>query len=322
MSNLSSIAQHLLKSHKILVVSHIMPDGDAIGSLLALGLALKKLGKNVTMYVADGVPAKFAFLRGAEEICTSLPFFTFDCVAVLDCADRDRLQPIWEEIKDLFILNLDHHPTNTLFGNLNYVDPQAGATGELVFALLEKLDVKLTLEIATALYVAISTDTGSFKYENTSEKTHLMAAKLLAAGVKPASIAPQIFDLRSVPAIMALRLALSSLQFSADKRIAWMTLKNEALAQINAGNDDLDGIVNFAKNIEGVEVGLLFREQADGTVKVGFRSFNIDVAKIAAAFGGGGHVRAAGCSLQADLQTAVKQVVAAVTKEIEQCMEF
>lgn len=101
-----------------------------------------------------------------------------------------------------------------------------------------------------------------------------------------------------------------------------MTLKNEALAQINAGNDDLDGIVNFAKNIEGVEVGLLFREQADGTVKVGFRSFNIDVAKIAAAFGGGGHVRAAGCSLQADLQTAVKQVVAAVTKEIEQCMEF
>ncbi|NLP37936.1 MAG: bifunctional oligoribonuclease/PAP phosphatase NrnA [Firmicutes bacterium] len=318
MSNLQIIAQHLINSQKILVVSHILPDGDAIGSIIALGLALEKLGKSVTMYSADGVPAKYEFLHGSEKIITSLPAEKFDCVAVLDCAAQDRIQPIWAEIKDFFILNLDHHPTNSLFGRINYVEPTAAATGEIVFALLELLGVTITPEIATALYVAITTDTGSFRYENTSEKTHLITAKLLAAGVKPEIIASRVFDLRTVPAVLALRLALSSLTFSEDKHIAWMTLKNDDLVRIKAGSDDLDGIVNYAKNIEGVEVGLLFREQADGTVKVGLRSFNVDVAKIAAAFGGGGHARAAGCSLHTDIQTAVNRVLTAVAREIKQ----
>lgn len=220
-------------------------------------------------------------------------------------------------MREAVLVNIDHHPTNNLFGRLNYVDAEAAATGEIIFELLQKLGVHNDGAVAEALYVAISTDTGSFKYDNTTEKTHLIAGRLLARGVKPGHISSQVFDIKPLAAVMALRQALSTLTFSADGKIAWMTLTEKDLQQAGADNADLEGLINYAKNIEGVEVGLLFRENDDGTIKVGFRSFQTDVAGIAALFGGGGHTRAAGCTIRGSLDEAISRVTAAVAEVVK-----
>ncbi|MCR3922477.1 MAG: bifunctional oligoribonuclease/PAP phosphatase NrnA [Firmicutes bacterium] len=317
MNSLHEIAVHLQNCRSVLVTAHIMPDGDAIGSTLGLGLALQKLGLTVTMFSVDSVPARYHFLQGVEQIVIgALPAASFDCVLVLDCGDHFRLRPIWDNIKDNFIINIDHHPTNPLFGHLNYVDHQASATGELVFGLLDELGCELDHAIAEALYVAISTDTGSFKFESTTAQTHAIAGKLVSAGVNPGSITPVLFDLRTPAAIFILRQALCSLTFSADGKIASLALTEDDMQKSHAKDEDLDGVVNYAKNIQGVEVGLIFREKADGTVKVGFRSHRVDVSKIASSFGGGGHVRAAGCSLSHSLQETMQIVLAAVRQEL------
>ena len=317
MNSLQEIAKHLQTCRSVLVTAHLAPDGDSIGSTVAMGFALEKLGCKVTMFSIDGVPERYRFLAGTEKIIGhSLPETVFDCVLALDCADHLRLFPIWEQIKNNFIINVDHHSTNELFGQLNYIDHKAAATGELVFALLQELNIPLDSVIAESLYVAISTDTGSFKFESTTPQTHIIASKLLAAGVNPGLITPRLFDLRSVAALQILKRALCSLKISADGKIAWMVLRKEDMQEAAATGDDLDGVVNYAKNIEGVDVGVLFREQEDGTVKIGFRSQNADVAKIASKFGGGGHLRASGCSLSSNLEEAVEIIIAAVREEI------
>ncbi|MBS4031399.1 MAG: bifunctional oligoribonuclease/PAP phosphatase NrnA [Clostridiales bacterium] len=317
MNSLSEIASQLNKVESILLTCHIMPDGDSIGSLLGLGLPMLSAGFNVTMFSADEVPERYKFLQGTDKIVTgNLPEQSFAIVVALDCSDHLRLKPIWEQVKDSFIINIDHHPTNSSFGNLNYVDATAAATGEIVHTLLGEMRLEPDLPAASALYVAISTDTGSFKFESTTTRTHEVAAQLLAAGVNPKDITPLVFDLRPRRAVFILREALTSLKFSQDGKIAWMVLTDKEMKKAGARDEDLDGIVNFAKNIEDVEVGLLFREKADGTVKVGFRSHRVDVSSIAKSLGGGGHARAAGCSLESNLETALQAVLTAVDKEV------
>ncbi|NLZ39419.1 MAG: bifunctional oligoribonuclease/PAP phosphatase NrnA [Firmicutes bacterium] len=317
MNSLQEIAEFLQTCHSVLVTAHLSPDGDSIGSTIAMGLALERLGCKVTMFSIDGVPERFRFLSGSEKIVEhTLPETVYDCVLVLDCADHFRLLPIWEQIKDNRIINIDHHSTNELFGDLNYVDHKAAATGELAFALLEELKVPLDFTIAESLYVAISSDTGSFKFENTTTQTHIIASKLLAAGVNPGLITPKLFDLRSTAALMLLKKALCSLKISADGKMAWMVLTQADMQETAAKEEDLDGLINYAKNIEGVEVGILFREQKDGTIRIGFRSQNIDVSKIASKFGGGGHLRASGCSLSSSLEEATEIILTAVREEI------
>ncbi|NLM46851.1 MAG: bifunctional oligoribonuclease/PAP phosphatase NrnA [Firmicutes bacterium] len=315
-NSLAEIAAVLLESRTLLVSTHIQPDGDAIGSLLALGLALEKCGRQVVMYCEGGVPQRLRFLAGADKVVSSLPESDFDCVVALDCADRRRLPVADEVLRAAVLVNIDHHPTNNLFGRLNYVDAEAAATGEIIFDLLQELGVHDDCAVAEALYVAVSTDTGSFKYDNTTEKTHRVAGRLLACGVRPGRISSLVFDVKPLAFVMALRQALSTLAFSAGGRIAWLTLTEKDLWQAGADNADLEGLINYAKNIEGVEVGLLFKENDDGTVKVGFRSFQTDVAAIAAKFGGGGHARAAGCTVRGSLDEAVSRVIAAVAEVV------
>lgn len=317
MNSLREISAKLKKDESILLTCHIMPDGDSIGSLVGLGLPMLSAGFNVTMFSADVVPDRYKFLQGTDKIITGkLPEQNYSKVVALDCSDHLRLRPIWEQIKDNFIINIDHHPTNSFFGKMNYVDAQAAAAGEIVYTLLEEMGLEIDYATASALYVAITTDTGSFKFENTTAKTHQIAAKLLSAGVNPKDITPLVFDLRPRRAVFILRIALASLKFSEDSKIAWMTLTEKEMKEAGALDEDLDGIVNYAKNIEDVEVGLLFREKVDGTVKVGFRSRRVDVGSIAKNLGGGGHARAAGCSLDGSLETAVGTVIAAVNKEV------
>ncbi|MBT9142965.1 MAG: Bifunctional oligoribonuclease and PAP phosphatase NrnA [Dehalococcoidia bacterium] len=318
MNRLAEIAVRLKSSSNILVTSHIMPDGDSIGSLLGLGLALQQAGYAVTMFSVDSVPDRYSFLDGSEKIVEKLlPKADFDCVVILDCSDQDRIKPIWEQVKELLIINIDHHPTNRCFGNLNFVNPGASATGEIICQLLEEMAIPVDESIATALYVAISTDTGSFKYENTTPAVHKVAARLLEAGVKLREITPRVFDLRSRTAICILGEALSAIRYSEDGSVAWIALTEKEMIFCGARDEDLDGVVNYAKNIEGVEVGLIFQEKSDGVVKVGFRAHSIDVSKLAEIFGGGGHARAAGCFLEMSMQEAVEKVLNLVVKEIE-----
>jgi len=316
-NSLAEIASVLQASRCILVSTHLQPDGDAIGSLLALGLALKSCGRQVDMYCDGGVPRRFRFLAGADEVVSVPPKKAFDCIVALDCADRQRLPVPDQVLRDAMLVNIDHHPTNNLFGRLNYVDAAAAATGEIVFDLLRELGAHHDCAVAEALYVAISTDTGSFKYDNTTEKTHRIAGRLLACGVRPGHISSLVFDVKPLRAVLVLQQALSSLAFSADGKIAWLTLTEKDLQEAGADNADLEGLINYAKNIEGVEVGLLFRENDDGTIKVGFRSFQTDVAGIAALFGGGGHTRAAGCTIRGSLDEAISRVTAAVAEVVK-----
>lgn len=317
MNSLQEISARLRDAKSILVTSHIMPDGDSIGSLLGFGLALFRAGYHVTMFSADGVPDRYRFLEGAESIISgSFPAKEFDCVVALDCSDHTRIKPIWEAVKNNFIINIDHHVTNRLFGAMNFVNADAAATGEIVFSLLTEMKIPLDAATATALHVAISTDTGSFKFESTTANTHQIAAQLLEAGANLREITPRVFDLRSRTAVCILREALNKLTFSDDGKIAWITLTEEEMQRCGARDEDLDGVVNYAKNIEEVELGLLFRQKTDGSVKVGFRSHNLDVGKLADSLGGGGHARAAGCSLTMTLEDALQTVVTAAAKEI------
>jgi bifunctional oligoribonuclease and PAP phosphatase NrnA len=317
-NSLREISAELRKSGPTLLTTHIMPDGDSIGSLLGLGLSLRAAGCDVTMFSADDVPARYTFLEGSRQIKTqALPAAAYSRVVVLDCSDHLRIRPIWDKVKDKYIINIDHHPTNDLFGTMNYVDSAAGATGEIVYFLLQEMGLNLTPDVAAALYVAIATDTGSFKFENTTPRTHRISAALLEAGVKPQDISPQVFDLRSREAIFILRAALASLEFSQDGKVAWMVLNEEDMQESGAKDEHLEGAVNFAKNIEGVEVGLLFRAKDDGTVKVGLRSHNMDVGSVAQSLGGGGHARAAGCSLEAGTQEAINMVMNALKAQIK-----
>jgi len=318
MNNLAEIAVRLQSSGNILVTSHIMPDGDSIGSLLGLGLALQQAGYAVTMFSVDGVPDRYSFLDGSEKIVEKLlPKADYDCVVILDCSDQDRIKPIWEQLKELPIINIDHHPTNRCFGSLNYVNPAAAATGEIVWQLLLEMAIPVSESVAAALYVAVSTDTGSFKFENTTPAVHKVAARLLEAGIKLREIIPRIFDLRSRAAICILGEALKTIRYSEDGSVAWIALTENEMISCGARDEDLDGVVNYAKNIEGVEVGLIFREKSDGVVKVGFRAHSIDVSKLAEVFGGGGHARAAGCFLEMSMQEAVEKVLSLVVKEVE-----
>ncbi len=318
-NSLGEIAAELKRGGAILLTAHIMPDGDSIGSLLGLGLALRDAGYDVTMHSPDGVPERYSFLAGSGEVVAGdIPDGDFRLAVVLDCSDHLRIKTVWPRLKNMDIINIDHHPTNRFFGRLNHVDITAAATGEIIWLLLAAMGIAPRKEVAEALYVALATDTGSFKYENTTPRCHRVAAALIEAGARPQEIAPLVFDLRSREAASILRIALSTLCFSADGRIAWMMLTEKDMKDSGARDEHLEGIVNYAKNIEGVEVGLLFRAKADGTVKVGFRSTCIDVAAVAQAFGGGGHPRAAGCSLETSPKEAVRAVLAALAEKIRE----
>lgn len=317
MNSLREIAEAIQKAKHIIITSHVSPDGDSLGSLVALALALRDAGLRVSTCLPDAVPERFRFLAETESIITgNFSLDNFDLVVILDCSDPRRVGHLWENFKNSNVVNIDHHPTNTAFGRLNYLDAQAAATGEIVYDLIQLMGLTLSKEMATALYVAISTDSGSFKFENTTHKTHRIAADLLLAGVSPRKISPILFDTRPYSFFCLLKIALNSLGFLADGKIAHMVLTQKDLESCQAKDDDLDGLVNYARNIEGVEVGLLFREKDDGTVKVGFRSVNADVGAIAKSLGGGGHARAAGCILTMDMTQAFASVTNAVSREM------
>ncbi len=319
MSDRDKIIEIIRKEEKFYLISHMLPDGDSIGSLLGMGMALTLAGKKIKMYTPGQMPRKYAFLKGADLVQGDQFGEDADTtVIVLDSSDPERLGELRDAVlKSSKIINIDHHVTNQHFGNYNYVEPKASATGEMVYEILKEAGLEINRDIAESLYVAISTDTGSFKYDNTTPRTHLVIAELLKYGLSPALLSQRVFDERPLSFYILLREALSGLEMYADRRIAVMTLSRDIRQRSAATSDDLEGIVNYSRNIEGIELGILFYVDTTEEVKVGFRSKQLDVSELAGRFNGGGHARAAGCRIKGGFEMVKQNVIAEAEKMLQ-----
>lgn len=283
-------------NQSFLVVSHVHPDGDAIGSTLAMGLLLERLGKDVVFYNEHEVPYNFRFLPGADRLVNDVPERDFDVTVVLDCAEPHRVGEMPAHGWGKTIAVVDHHRTfDSDFAQVYVQDVEAAATGELVFKVAEKFGI-LNTDIAHNLYCCLVTDTGSFRYSNTSQTTFTMAGALVAAGVNPWVINSQIYESQPKERLMLLGRVLNTLEFSPCGRLAFLTIQ---ASDFPVGTDLslIDGFINYARSVRGVEVATQLMESDDGW-RVSFRSRGtVDVSQLAARFGGGGHHNAAGCHI-------------------------
>jgi len=315
MNNLEVIARAISNVKHALICGHIMPDGDCLGSVLALALILKQLGKQATMAGPDPVPQIYKFLPGIEDYRVgSPPEGKYDTLIVLDCPVPERLGNGYRDLpfRNLSVINIDHHASTNPFGTYRYVDPGAAAVGEIIFDLLNLMQVNIPLDVAICLYTAIVTDTGSFQYESTTPETHRRVARLLEIGVPVSRINVLLYEEKPKAAQLLLSAALKTLSFSYCGKVAWMIVTRDMLRETGAKDEHTEGIVNYARSIKGVEVGLLFHELPDGRYKISFRSKEaVDVNRLAVFFGGGGHSRAAGCEVMGKLNKIEKEVVAA-----------
>lgn len=320
--NFTNIVDMIKDEESFLIASHFLPDGDSVGSSLALARSLVKNGKKVMLFNRDPIPVKYQFLNHADLSASMTNNFAGDAantnLVVLDCSDFSR-SGLLLEFKNSFktVTNIDHHVTNEYYGTANLVVPEAAATGEIIYELLRHGNFFIDDHIATALYVAITTDTGSFKFENTTSRTHRIVADLLNYNINIAVISQRIFDEKPLVYFLILKKALSTLEFWKDDRIAAITISRDLLVQEGADMEVLDGMINYTKNIGGVEVGILFFIDQDNEIKVGLRSKNVDVSMIADQFGGGGHVRAAGFRRKGSYHDVKKETVAAATRLID-----
>lgn len=318
---LKGAAQFIHEGDDFLVISHVNPDGDAISSTCSVGWMLKELEKKAVMVNADTVPDKFLFLTGAADIVhlsKSKVERTFDRVICVDCADYARIGTASELVADgAIVLNIDHHPTNDRYGAVNVIKDSAASTTEVLSDLVNELGLTWGPAIAECIYTGLLTDTGGFRYANTSSQVMKLASKLLMHGINPGKLADALLEKTTLRHIHILQRALSTLSFTEDRKVAWVSIGLLDLQETGADNEDMEGLVNYPRNIDGVEVGLLFKQVSASEVKISFRSSGqADVSRIAKKLGGGGHVRAAGATIQGDLPSVISKVVETVRKEI------
>lgn len=320
-SGLDTIAKLLLKENNYLIASHMDPDGDSVGSALALWIALNSLGKKAVLTTIDPVPFKYRFLPHWEEVKEWQEVETGDygLIIILDSSDLRRIEPLMDLAKIQRVINIDHHVTNEKFGQYNYIDAGAGSVGEIIYELLKQMKLAITKEIAMCLYTAINTDTGSFRYANTSSRTHRIAADLVELGVNPAEMTRHIYENATREGTLLIKEALSTLKFDCRNQIAHITVTREMMECTGAREEDTEGLVNYTRNIQGVEIGILFKEICEGKIRVGFRSHRVDVSQLAEIYGGGGHPRAAGCQVEKTLPEARQEVLNSARKFLEEC---
>ncbi|AIQ36460.1 MULTISPECIES: DHH family phosphoesterase [Paenibacillus] len=319
--SLQQTREFLLEHDDYLVVSHVQPDGDAVSSTLAVGWLLSCLGKKYTMLNEGPIPKRMEYLWHSDEIinmASSEPPRQYSNVICVDCADFQRVGLTHRYFaNDALILNIDHHPTNNGYGLVNLIKPDAAATAEILFDLLKTFEITWDIDIATAIYTGLLTDTGGFRYTNTSPKVMAAVSELLSYGVNGPELAETLLEEMTLPQIKILNKALNTLQLSPEGNIAWLYVTPEDMIECAAANEDLEGIVNYPRNIRGVEVGILFKVIHEHAVKVSLRSAGkVDVADLAQTFGGGGHTRAAGARIEATLEEAIAQVLEEVRRHL------
>jgi phosphoesterase RecJ-like protein len=317
---MDQIIQHIKDGQHILIASHAEPDGDSVGSLVALGLALKKLGKKITMHNPSPIPAVYRFLPGAGQIVRQIKAVdTYDLALVLDCGDLVRIGETSAEVDKIpMLINIDHHVSNTGFGHFQLIDTNACATAEIVYRLIDALEIPFDKAIATSIYTGILTDTGSFRFSNTNRAAFAISKAMADAGVEPHNVAQRVFGTYSLGRIKLLNMALNSIEISDNGKLSMMTVTRSMLNTTGTNTEDLDGMINYARRIEDVKVAALINEIKNGAGKftnmnryhVSLRSdSSVDVAKIAGKFGGGGHSSAAGFQIESTLVALKTKII-------------
>lgn len=319
--DLGKICKLIEESNSFMLTTHINPEGDAIGSELALALVLKEMGKDVFVLNQDPVPYFLRFLPGVYMVQNRLPSRIFDVGILLDCGSPERTGSIGEHLSLCRkIVSIDHHATQSGFGDLRYVDTGASSTGELVYRLIRSLEKEIDTKVATLLWVAIATDTGSFRYSNTTSSSLEVAAKLVEHGASPSAVSENLYENDPPKRLLLLSRVLSTLEVLDDGRVASITISKVDMEKFKATADFLEGFINYPRSLHKVMVAVSFREESERHFKVSLRSKgSADVAKVAAFFNGGGHIKAAGFRLEGSLKKVKKDVYAKIYEMLDEC---
>ena len=308
------------KAEKIVIFSHVNPDGDTLGSMLALHNVLREeFSKDSTMVVAGKVPDIYHFLPEIKNVkrAAEIQNENFDTAIAIDIAAKDRMTDglkIFESAKTT--MNIDHHKTNNGYGMVNFINADASSAGEVLFDILKELGIKISQNTAICLYTSILTDTGGFRFENTKAQTLRKAAELVDLGANPASISRFCYESKPKPMVMLQAYCLANAGFAAGEKIAYVTISNEDMKRFNAENDHTEGIVEALRQINTTEVSFVAKEVDEQTTKVSLRSKTIDVSRVAYVFNGGEHTFAAGCTIKKPLVVAKNKLL----EEIEKLM--
>ncbi len=308
------------KRNKVfLVAAHIHLEGDALGSELALASLLRRLGKKVFVVSQDTPPAEYRFMPGVNAIRHRLDRLDYDVAILVDCSDTSRIGKIAKGLKkDRLLVNIDHHISNTNFGDVNWVKPTASSASEMIYELFKALSIKINKQEAILLYTGISTDTGSFKYSTTSSFTHAAASELLKHGLDVYGIYRALHESMDYKTVKAFGRIIETLKTDRTGKIAWLEVRSNAIGKDAVLGDMTDDLIHFARCIKGVEVALLFKEIArNREVRINLRSRGkVDVNKLACVFGGGGHKMASGCTVRGRFKEVVERVISEAQKRI------
>ena len=306
---LSEVVELIDQKKRFVITSHVRPDGDGLGSGLALYWMLTSLGKQAAVVLKDPVPPAYTVLPGSDLVAVQ-PDLTdsYDAAFVIECSDVER--PGLPGLKNEFVVNIDHHSTTQPFGDINWIDSTSAAVGEMIYNLCKALGVEVTKEIAECVYTALLTDTGSFHFSNTTERTLKIASELVRRGVEPARISQALFYSNPFSKVRLLGMVLSTIQRDESGHIAWVKMDREMMYEAGASEEDADGIVNHALSVGSVEAVAFFKELSAGVYRVSLRSKGKkNVAKVAELFGGGGHRNAAGCRIEGEYEDVRRQVI-------------
>ena len=306
---LSQVVELIDKNSRFVITSHVRPDGDGLGSGLALYWMLRGLNKEPAVVLRDRVPPAYTVLPGSSLVSVQPDIFeVYDAAFVIECSDVDR--PGLPSLRNQFVVNIDHHATTQAYGDINWVDSTAAAVGEMIYNLCKALGVEVTKEIAECIYTALLTDTGSFHFSNTTERTLKIASELVRRGVEPARISQALFYSHPFAKIRLLGLVLSTIERDDTGRLAWIKLDRAMMYEAGATDEDSDGIVNHALSISDVSAVAFFKELTPGVYRVSLRSKGKNnVAKVAESFGGGGHRNAAGCRIDGEYEDVRRRVI-------------
>lgn len=310
--SIKQIIDQLRKSNRILLASHIHPDGDAIGSLIGMGLALQEWKKKIRAYNESPIPAVYQFLPSLHLISRNVGDISeFDTAVILDCSDLHRIGEAATDVAKIpVIINIDHHTTNTRFGNLQYIDPGASSTCEMIYRLISAMEnTSIDRGMAYSIYTGIMADTGSFRFSNTTPEAFDISHKMVLMGADPHKVAHHVYETISLNRIKLLNMLYDSIELSENGKLSIMTLTQNMLQTTGTMLEDVNGLINYAKQIENVKLAALLYERKRSPGKKNGSHFHVslrsegavNVAAIATSFGGGGHPNAAGFDIQATL---------------------
>lgn len=318
---IEKIAGVLKESYSIAIMAHVSPDGDSIGSMLALYNALNRMGKRVDVYQSDNIPPTYSFLPGISLIkkCGTNEGSQYDAAVILDSGGLDRIGDCIKLLDNINLtINIDHHITSSEFAHYNLIDPKASSTGELIYRLIKGIGLEVQKDEAICLYTAILTDTGCFKYPSTTPETHRIAADLISCGIEFWNIHDMIYGNYDYNTVRIMGKVMKGMELSDGGKVVIMQLLHEDLEGLRLEDIDTTDFISYGRDISSVEVAAFIKQTSQDEYKVSFRSKSfVDVRKICEKFGGGGHIRASGCTLTGNLKSVKDTVLAEIRKSLK-----